>query len=126
MDSDDDVKRVAEIFRRVTRELYSPGFARAILYHIKARSGLELQGLEDIIRLGLSSPRRVYDVLADVLGGALAAELFLSTTFREVFRELDIEFSAEHVLEVFREDDAEGLKLIVDLILTAARSLRYR
>ncbi len=126
MSGDDDIRRIAEIFRRVTRELYSPGFMRALLYHVKAKSGLELSGLEDIIRLGLGSPRQLYDILAEVLGGALAAELFLATTFREIFRKLDIEFSAEHVLDAFRENDAEGLKLVLDLILAADRSLKYR
>lgn len=123
--SNDDLRIVAEIFRRIIRELYSPGFARALLYHIKAKGGEEFQGLEDLIKVGLNSPRRVYDAFADVLGGTLAAELFLSTTFREVFRRLDIEFSVEQVVTVFRENDAEGLRLIINLILTASRSLRY-
>ena len=123
--SETEARRLAEVFRKTIRDLYSPGFARALLYHIKAKSGLELERLEDVVMLGLKSPRKLYDVLAEVLGGYLAAELFLSTTFREIFTRLDIEFSTEHVVTAFRENDKDGVERIVSLILAATRSVKY-
>ena len=107
-------EKAKKIIKDVLRKLYGDGFLTVLEFHI--RKELKLYD-EDLVRLLIENPRRVYDALKTLYGGEESLDSFLTVTILAINEMIGHVMAPRKLIEAMKKNDKEIVSRYVKFLV---------